>query len=76
MNKDLKQTEFLKLVEVRCCVADIDTALSSLSTWMKPEARNNNAIANLPGTAYIHKEPYGTVLIISPWNYRTVYYCV
>ncbi len=39
-----------------------------LKGWMKPRSKAVG-ITGLPGRAYELAEPYGIVLIISPWNY-------
>lgn len=41
---------------------------SRLKGWMKPRSKAVG-ITGLPGKAYELVEPYGIVLIISPWNY-------
>lgn len=43
-------------------------ALAHLGKWMKPERRKLPAMA-WPGRALLHREPCGSVLVISPWNY-------
>ncbi len=46
----------------------INHALKELKSWMKPKSRAVG-INGLPGRAYDMFEPYGMVLIMSPWNY-------
>jgi len=55
MDKDLRQNQFLKLIELKYCISDIDDAIANLHDWMQPEARSNNQLANIPGTAYLYK---------------------
>ncbi|WAC21116.1 aldehyde dehydrogenase family protein [Luteolibacter sp. SL250] len=43
-------------------------ALAHLHRWMKPERRKLPPMA-WPGRAVLHREPCGSVLVISPWNY-------
>lgn len=43
-------------------------ALHNLKSWMAPESVST-PIVMLPSTCYIKREPFGTCLIISPWNY-------
>jgi len=69
MASDLRQGPFLKVTEVKMSVFECDQAISDLKQWMKPQYTSNQLIMNQPGTAYTIREPYGTVLIISPWNY-------
>ncbi|XP_077901618.1 aldehyde dehydrogenase family 3 member B2 isoform X1 [Ictidomys tridecemlineatus] len=50
------------------CQNEVDLALRSLHTWMKDEPVATNLFTKLH-SAFIHKEPFGLVLIIAPWNY-------
>lgn len=54
--------------EVGGVYAEINHALRHLQAWMKPK-RVGTPLALQPATSYILPEPYGQVLIISPWNY-------
>lgn len=54
--------------ELNLVTGDIDRALNSLSSWMAPEYVHKDLL-NTFNSAYIQSEPYGVVLIISPWNY-------
>lgn len=47
---------------------EIKTLTKNLKAWMSPEKVSTNAV-NIPSSSVIHKDPLGTVLIISPWNY-------
>ena len=42
--------------------------LKHLKKWMRPE-RVATPLAMQPGRSFIHPEPLGVALIISPWNY-------
>lgn len=53
MDKDLRQNQFLKLIELKYCVSDVDYAIANLYQWMQPEQRSNDQLANLPGSAYL-----------------------
>lgn len=44
-------------------------ALIKLLKKMKRRNRKTTNMVNLPSKSYTIKEPYGTVLVISPWNY-------
>jgi aldehyde dehydrogenase (NAD+) len=66
---DLKQNRFLKTTEVQSTIAEANNAISNLKEWMKPSQQSNATVMNMPGTALIYPEPYGTVLIIAPFNY-------
>lgn len=54
--------------ELNLVTGDIEHALSSLSSWMAPEYVPKDLL-NKFNSAYIQSEPYGVILIISPWNY-------
>lgn len=47
---------------------EVDFALKNLKNWMKP-VRRSVPVTQRPGSARIHHEPLGVVLIIGPWNY-------
>jgi aldehyde dehydrogenase (NAD+) len=49
-------------------INEIDHALRHLAGWMRPE-RVWTPLAQRPGRAAIHREPFGVVLVIAPWNY-------
>ncbi len=54
--------------EIGLVYEEISIALKKLSRWVKPK-RVSTTLAAFPGKSYILREPYGQVLIISPWNY-------
>ena len=56
------------LTEVAMVRQELKDAIRHLKGWMKPK-RVKTAIGQLPGTCRILSEPYGVVLIMSPWNY-------
>ncbi|XP_064398024.1 aldehyde dehydrogenase, dimeric NADP-preferring-like [Halichondria panicea] len=56
------------MTEVNQITTDIDHTLSNLRTWMAPEHVEKDLL-NRFNSAYLMPEPYGVVLIISPWNY-------
>jgi aldehyde dehydrogenase (NAD+) len=47
---------------------DIDHQVKNLKYWMRPESVGTS-LFNTPGSSYIYPEPYGSVLVIAPWNY-------
>lgn len=56
------------IVEIYPVTADIKHALTHLTKWMRP--KKVATPMSLIGTrSYIHYEPKGVVLIISPWNF-------
>ena len=48
--------------------AEINEALKNVRKWSRPE-KVKGTISTFPAKNYIYSEPYGVVLIISPWNY-------
>ncbi|QTI68974.1 aldehyde dehydrogenase family protein [Gordonia polyisoprenivorans] len=47
---------------------EVAEARKNLRRWMKPR-RERLPLLQLPGSAKVHYEPLGAVLIIGPWNY-------
>lgn len=56
------------LTETNYVITDLKYTIANLNKWSKPK-RVWPSILNLPSSEFIYKEPYGRVLIISPWNY-------
>jgi aldehyde dehydrogenase (NAD+) len=57
-----------EIVELLPLIAELKFAIRHLDLWMKPE----KVRAQLPlwgSKSWVHPEPKGVVLIISPWNY-------
>ncbi len=54
--------------EIGFVLADIRYALKHLDDWASPQ-RRRTPLWLKPATSRVHPEPYGVVLIISPWNY-------
>tara|TARA_R110002051_G_scaffold325867_1_gene432500 strand:- start:21886 stop:23253 length:1368 start_codon:yes stop_codon:yes gene_type:complete len=66
---DFKKPKFETLAaETQFVMAELKSAIRKLHTWAKPK-RISGTLLNWPSSDYIYKEPYGTVLIIAPWNY-------
>lgn len=69
LHNDLKQTEFLAtFAELDGVVLDIELAIDNLVKWNQPKIKTLPMV-HQPGSGAIHREPYGVVLLISPWNY-------
>jgi len=67
--QDLKKSaEETWMTETGFLLAEISYLQKHLKNWMAPEKVTTNLL-NIPSKSYIIKEPLGTVLIISPWNY-------
>ena len=67
--KDLKKSKFeAYFSEVGVVISEIDATLKHIDSWSKPK-KVRAAGLNFPSRDYIYSEPYGSVLIIAPWNY-------
>jgi aldehyde dehydrogenase (NAD+) len=67
--KDLGKSEFEAfLTEYNVIIGELKNYISKISKWSRPK-RVKPSILNFPSKARIYAEPYGNVLIISPWNY-------
>ncbi|MFK7750137.1 MAG: aldehyde dehydrogenase [Kordia sp.] len=56
------------LTETSIVISELKLAIKKLKSWSKP-TRVWPALLNFPSKDRIHSEPYGTTLIIAPWNY-------
>jgi acyl-CoA reductase-like NAD-dependent aldehyde dehydrogenase len=54
--------------EIAPVIKEIDYALKNLGSWVKPK-KVRTPFLLFPGSSHIYSEPYGSVLIIAPWNY-------
>ena len=54
--------------ELAIVYAEINEALKNVRKWSRPE-KVKGTISTFPAKNYVYSEPYGVVLIISPWNY-------
>ena len=67
--KDLRKSyEEVYLTEISIVKAEIREALRNIGRWSKREHRKT-PITLFGSKSYIVKEPLGTALIVSPWNY-------
>lgn len=66
---DFKKPEFEVVVtETSYVISDLKDTIKNINSWAKPKWVLPS-ILNFPSSDYIFHEPYGKVLIISPWNY-------
>ncbi|MBO0340985.1 aldehyde dehydrogenase [Flagellimonas profundi] len=66
---DFKKPKFESLAtETQLALAELKHAIKNMDTWSRPE-RVSASWSNFPAKEWIQPEPYGKVLIISPWNY-------
>ncbi|MFH0993156.1 MAG: aldehyde dehydrogenase family protein, partial [bacterium] len=56
------------LTETGIVMAELHYALKHISRWVKPR-RARTPLALFAATTRIYREPFGVVLIMSPWNY-------
>lgn len=69
LKKDLNKADYESLsVEIGPTFADASHILKHIKEWAEPE-EVETSLFHLPGNSKIYKEPYGNVLLISPWNY-------
>ncbi|MFD2588880.1 aldehyde dehydrogenase [Croceitalea marina] len=67
--EDFKKPKFESLAtETQFVLSELQYVLNNIAIWSKPQRTSSNLV-NFPSTSHIYSEPYGTVLIISPWNY-------
>ena len=67
--KDLRKAAMdAYATEVSGVYNEINFAIKNIHTWTKPEKVKTPPFL-FPSKSYLYKEPYGSVLIIAPWNY-------
>lgn len=63
-----KSRQEAEMMEVGPVIASIRYAIKNLDKWNKTK-KVKTPLFLFPGKSTIHREPYGCVLIMSPWNY-------
>src|SRR5664279_609388 len=67
--KDFHKPEFEVIAtESRFVIKELNTAIRNLRKWMKPE-NVYTPVVHFIARSYIIPQPYGQVLILSPWNF-------
>ncbi|MBN2544781.1 MAG: aldehyde dehydrogenase [Spirochaetes bacterium] len=67
--KDLKKPKFeAYATEIGIIYDEINFHIKNLKKWTKPKKVKTH-LAFLPAKSFVYPEPFGVVLIISPWNY-------
>lgn len=56
------------MTELGLVLGEITAMIKHLKKWAKPR-RARADLSQFPARVRIHKEPYGCVLVMSPWNY-------
>lgn len=66
---DFKKPVFESVLsETGLVLSELDLTIKKLNSWAKPK-KVFPSFLNFPSTDTIYYEPYGTVLVIAPWNY-------
>lgn len=69
LREDLNKAPFEAYeTEIGIAMEEIKETIKNLSKWAKPK-RIKTPIIHFLSSSYIYSEPYGIVLIMSPWNY-------
>lgn len=69
IRRDFKKSEFeVYATELGLLQHEIGYTLKNLKKWVKRK-RVSQELVNFPSSNYTMHEPYGSVLIIAPWNY-------
>ena len=69
LKADFNKSKFESFIsEFGIVISELNLAIKKLKRWAKPK-RIKSSMLTFPSKDYIYKEPYGTVLIIAPWNY-------
>tara|TARA_B100001250_G_scaffold284860_1_gene246933 strand:+ start:42 stop:1415 length:1374 start_codon:yes stop_codon:yes gene_type:complete len=67
--KDLKKSDFEAFTSETMLVnKELNIMINNLKKWSKPK-RISSSLINFPSKDYLIPEPYGNILMISPWNY-------
>jgi aldehyde dehydrogenase (NAD+) len=66
---DFQKPEFETVVtETSFILSELKYIIKNLKKWAKPE-KVKSSLLNFPSKDFILSEPYGTCLILAPWNY-------
>lgn len=69
LKQDLNKAPFEAYeTEIGIVLEEINHTLKHVSRWARPK-RVKTPLIHFPSSSYIFTEPYGSVLIMSPWNY-------
>ena len=69
LKKDLNKSEQESyLTEVSIVTGAIKNAIHAIDKWARP-TKIKTPIHLFPAKSYVVKDPYGVILILSPWNY-------
>ncbi|MCL5245491.1 aldehyde dehydrogenase [Cellulophaga sp. 20_2_10] len=66
---DFKKPRFESMAaETQFVLAELNYVIKNIKKWARPE-KVSGSLLNFPSSDWLYKEPYGTVLIVAPWNY-------
>ena len=66
---DFKKPKFESMAaETQFVLAELNYTIKNIKKWARPK-KVSGALLNFPSSDWLYKEPYGTVLIVAPWNY-------
>lgn len=66
---DFQKPEFETVVtETSFILSELKYIIKNLEKWAKPK-RVKSPLLNFPSRDFIYSEPYGTCLVLAPWNY-------
>ncbi len=66
---DFKKPAFESVAtEISIVHQEINLAIKEVYKWSQPK-KVKSSLLNFPSSDYVYYEPYGTTLIIAPWNY-------
>ena len=66
---DFKKSEYESVMtETSLVISELKRTIKNIHHWAKPQSVMPSVL-NFPSSSKIYKEPYGTVLVIAPWNY-------
>jgi aldehyde dehydrogenase (NAD+) len=69
MYEDFRKPEFESVMtETGIVINELKLAIRKVNSWAKSRYVRP-VLVNFPSTNRIYREPYGTVLIMAPWNY-------
>ncbi len=69
LNNDLNKSEFeAYATEIGMIYTELKYMIRKVTSFAKPKLKRS-PMMHFPSTSYAYSDPYGCVLIISPWNY-------
>ena len=67
--RDFKKPKFETLLtETSFILSELKYLIKNLKKWAKPQ-KVKRSLLSYPSSDYIYPQPYGTCLVLAPWNY-------